>query len=280
MDQGERDVAVFGRREPEAAGDVGDIGPRVDLGLVHHAVGPKEGHGGVEHADLEGLALTGDRPLVKGGRDRLGCGPRRGLVHDAVADQSRLACLAIGLLGGIPGEGLDDVVVGRTSGVGTIGPEPVDGDMDEPWSARTGVLGIEPEALGDRPAKVVDDDVAPVEQRVDHRTSLGSPQVEGQRALGPVEIGEVGRHFADADAEMPDGIATCGRLDLDDIGTLIAQHHRGQRSGHVGGEVDDADARERQARRHCRSRARSWRAITIRWISFVPSPMHSSGASR
>ena len=27
-------------------------------------------------------------------------------------------------------------------------------------------------------------------------------------------------------------------------------------------------------------RATSWRAIVIRWISLVPSPMHNSGASR
>ena len=34
-------------------------------------------------------------------------------------------------------------------------------------------------------------------------------------------------------------------LDLDDIGALVGENHRGQRAGHVGGQIDDPGAGER-----------------------------------
>ena len=43
---------------------------------------------------------------------------------------------------------------------------------------------------------------------------------------------------------MPGIVPVTGRLDLDDIGTEVGQHQRGEGAGEGLGEVDDPDAGE------------------------------------
>ena len=79
------------------------------------------------------------------------------------------------------------------------------------------------------------------------------------------------------------GIATLlAILDLDDIGAEIGQIHRAEGARAERLERQDADTLQRQVGRvhQIGFRSISWRAMIMRCISFVPSPMHISGASR
>src|SRR5262249_50703868 len=83
----------------------------------------------------------------------------------------------------------------------------------------------------------------------------------------------------EARAHMARGIAAGrGVLDLDDLGTEVGQKHRAVGTGAELLNSDDAYAFERFhgigfRLIHCR-------AMMMRCISLVPSPMHMSGASR
>jgi len=79
------------------------------------------------------------------------------------------------------------------------------------------------------------------------KATLSAVRRAGDRALPPVEVGEVRAHAVAPGADRADEVAG-HRLDLDHVGTLFGQHHGGQRPGHVGGEVDDPDALERSER--------------------------------
>ncbi len=77
------------------------------------------------------------------------------------------------------------------------------------------------------------------------------------------------------------GIATLlAILDLDDFGAEVGEVHRAERPGAEVLERQHADAGEGQGRGHTGFLSTSWRAMMIRCISFVPSPMHISGESR
>ena len=65
-------------------------------------------------------------------------------------------------------------------------------------------------------------------------------QVDGDRPLAAVEVGEVGAHAAAAGADRADEVAG-QRFDLDDVGALVGEHHRGERARHVARQIDDAE---------------------------------------
>ena len=81
-------------------------------------------------------------------------------------------------------------------------------------------------------------------------------------------------------AHAAGGIATgIATFNLDDFSTEVREVQRTKRTGAEVLEGEDAIALQRLAI-HSGFRAASWRAIMMRCISFVPSPIHMSGASR
>ena len=208
----------------------------------------------------------------------------------AIAQPVSLSAMPLRIIAGSPVRGsrsaiaesrhrLDHVVVRGVAGLRSGRAEADDRDVDEVRPRRPHRFVIDSERLRRRRSVVVHDDVGPVEQPLEHRTRLGELEVEHDRPLRSVEVRVVRGESVGAGAEVADRVAT-GRLELDHVGALIAEDHRAERPRHVRRDVEHLDAAERKCHRASSASARSRRAITMRWISLVPSPMHSSGASR
>ena len=80
-------------------------------------------------------------------------------------------------------------------------------------------------------------------------------------------------------ADMPRRIAV-GRLDLDHLGAQLGQEHGAVGTGAELLQRQDAHALERLGVHRMAFRLTHWRAMMMRCISLVPSPMQVSGASR
>ena len=79
-------------------------------------------------------------------------------------------------------------------------------------------------------------------------------------------------------------VAAAGALDLDHPGAEVGQLAGGERGRHRLLQCDDREAVQRQLRfpghqGATELRLMSWRAMTLRWISLVPSPTIINGAS-
>ena len=108
---------------------------------------------------------------------------------------------------------------------------------------RLGLFVSEPEALRDAGAQVVVHDVGGRDQIARDALAVGRLQVDGDGTLAALARG-VGRVGFGADP-------LADRVDLDHVGAEIAQHHRAERAGERGAEVEHADPvegmRERSA---------------------------------
>jgi len=133
--------------------------------------------------------------------------------------------------------------------------------------------------------QVVHDRIRIGDERVERAASGFASEVELDAALVEVPALEV---FAVGSAEHERAAiarriaARCGVLDLDDLGAQAGEEHRPiRRRGELLGR-ENADARERLAGAHHATGCCliHWRAMMMRCISFVPSPMQVSGASR
>ena len=145
---------------------------------------------------------------------------------------------------------------------------------------------VDGELGGLRAAQVVDHAVGALHQRLELAAALGRLDVERHALLAEVPGLEV---LAVVRAELvrPDvarGIAV-GRLDLDHLGAELGQEHRAVGAGAELLQRQDANARERLRRRSWAAHSSACRlihcrAMMMRCISLVPSPMQVSGASR
>ena len=117
-------------------------------------------------------------------------------------------------------------------------------------------LDAEAEPLEHAGAEVLDEDVGPVDEREQHVLVGRVLEVEGDRLLVAVGRQEVRRLapslLADEGRSPAAGVVPAARrLDLDDPGALVGEHHRRVRPGEGAGEVDDEDVREGSGGRAC-----------------------------
>jgi hypothetical protein len=196
----------------------------------------------VEQGDVDGQRLAGAAPVVEGGQDPgVGVHARRD-VDDRQADpgvvllvaaerqQARLA--------------LHQEVVGlrlrqRPRAV------PGDGGGDEPGERRLEGRGVEAEGPRRVGRDVVDEDVGPFEEGVEHPASGGGLHVELDGLLAPVEPDEHGAQPGDLRVVVAGEVAGTGPLDLDHPGPEVGQLPGGEGSGDRLLEGDDEDALER-----------------------------------
>ena len=82
--------------------------------------------------------------------------------------------------------------------------------------------------------------------------------------------------------EVAGEVAGPGPFHLDHPRAQVGELAGGERRGHRLLQRDDRDALQHGPAGHGATEFRltSWRAITLRWISLVPSPTIISGASR
>ncbi len=182
------------------------------------------------------------------------------------------------------GERLRDRVETGSAGIGPGRSEPAHGDRHE-----TGVAGpegfvVDAEAFLRRGPQVVDQDVRTVTQLEEQIAARPAPEVHRDAALVAVDADE---HAALAVAVRAEGagFVAAYRLDLDDVGTAVAEHRSSERPGHHGCCVDHADARQGARQKHAEGGGRRsrgvheltgrprWRAITLRWICGGPATM-------
>ena len=213
-----------------------------------------EGHHRVDHGHVEELALAGG-PGVQhcGHQAQRGHQPR-----DEVADQRSgpQRVLGVGPGGGDhPAHGLGDHVVGRPGGVGAgTGPgvaEAADGGVHQAGVAGPAGVPAHPEAVEDSAAQVLHQAVGGLDQLQEHLPVLVGGEVEHDGALVAVAVGETAavEPFVVLGQERRGeaGQLALRRLDLDDVGPEVGQHHRRVRPGCGMGHVDDADADQRSA---------------------------------
>ena len=93
--------------------------------------------------------------------------------------------------------------------------------------------------------EIIDEDVGFLDQPGKDFLPGRVGHVERQGALVAVDAEKIGGLGADERrAPMPRIVAVVGRLDLDDVGAHVAQHHGAERTGEDTGEIDDADSGE------------------------------------
>src|SRR5690606_6090625 len=115
----------------------------------------------------------------------------------------------------------------------------------------TTLFRSEPELAHRAGREVFDDDVRPLDQRIEDLAALGLLHVEREAALGRIEVSKPGLVIETARARAADlhvetrQARTAARFDLDDIRAEIAEHFRRDRSDERPREVEDAHAGQR-----------------------------------
>ena len=138
-------------------------------------------------------------------------------------------------------EGLDQPVDGRPLAVGPGLAEARHRAVDDLGIDLPGVLVAEAQPRDDARPEALDDDVGLGHQLVHDGLAVGRLEVERDRALAAVEGDGMGAVIALELAQRAAPVAL-RRLDLDDVGAVQRQQHRGMRPGHALREVEHGDA--------------------------------------
>ena len=204
---------------------------------------------GLEHRDLDRLALPGALAMEQGREDRVGDEEPDRLVGD---DGGRVAGRAAAdppHQVGDPAHALDEVVVGGPPGVGAAGPEAGGAAVHEVGARAAEVLVGEAEAR-DRPRPhAVHEGVGPGGEPEERAAGARALEVERHASLAAPE-GEVdgGHAGAPGRPDLAQHVAL-GRLDLDDVRPHVAEDPGRIRPEHDGGEVEDPVSGEGSFRR-------------------------------
>ncbi len=103
-------------------------------------------------------------------------------------------------------------------------------------------------------AVVVDQHITLRDQPRQDVAAFVGAQVQRDRALVAVVVGEIPGQPVPARALVAHRVALAWRLHLDDVGTKIAQQHGAERTGQHAREIEHADTGERQCDGHRRPR--------------------------
>ena len=254
-DRADGDVAVAGavdevRREPRTG--LGKLA--VDDGEVDEPLRPEEGDHRVQHREPHVLAFAGAFAVEEGGGDRLGGGEGGHLVGDDGSDHHRTAGLAVRLDVRKTAQGLDDRVVDPFVPVGAALAEPADRDVDDVRAAGPDRVLPDPHPLDRAGAEVLDEHVRRLDQPVEQPPAEIGLEVEHDRLLAPVGAHERARDAADVVAHAPHDVPG-GGLDLDDLGSLVGEHHGGDGPRDHGRQIHDSNSGKRTG--HCNVLLRS-----------------------
>ena len=173
-------------------------------------------------------------------RGALHAGVHVGVAHRVVGV---LTAAGVALQLGAARLGADHRCVGTSVHPGTGLAVAADRGVDDPRVACRHRLVADAHPVGDARPEVLDHHVAVFGQREQQLLALGAAHVEADVALAHVLLHEVARQAVHARVGETGGVAV-GRLDLDHLGTQVAQHAGAVRSAEHPGEVEHPDPLE------------------------------------
>ena len=158
------------------------------------------------------------------------------VVGDEVQGNGRLA---VGLADEAEHAGQRQVVhvVGRIVAVGAVLTEAGERAVDDARVEGADGLVVGAQPLHDARPEALHDDVGVRGQLPEDRLALGGLHVEGHAALVAVDEGEGGPPLRLGVA----GLAVAGRLDLEDVGAHVGEHHAGHLRRRHAGHFEDLD---------------------------------------
>jgi hypothetical protein len=142
-----------------------------------------------------------------------------------------------------PAHRLGDEIEGRATAIRSAAAKPGNIAVDEVGIERPEPRLVETHVYENAAAEILDQDIAAGDQLGEHLAALFVPQVEGQRTLVAVEAGEVPAEPITDDTLSAHRIALAGGLDLDHLGSHVAEDHRAERPGEDAGQIDHAQSR-------------------------------------
>ena len=147
-----------------------------------------------------------------------------------------------------PRHSLDDVVVARPRGVGSVLPEAGDRAVDQPRIVGREALVVEAVAGERAGAEVLDEDVGPAGEIADAGAALLGAEVGAHRllaAVAAVEVGGVAAALALDEGRPPSaGVVAFGAFDLDHLGAKVGECLPGPGAGQDARHLDDPEAAE------------------------------------
>ena len=216
----------------------------VEQGLVHEPVHEDEVQACIHHGQVDVLAFarafTHEQRRSDGLADRVG----GHLVAHEAAHELGTGFFALPLDRSEAGLGLDDRVIGRRVGHRPLGAEAGHTAIDEARVDLAQLVGTEAEARHHAGPIVAEDHVGLRCELFDDGLALVALDVDTKRPLAPVAVREQRRDAALGRPEVTHRVTQFERLDLDDFGTLVGEHHRGERRRDHGRELHHSDSLE------------------------------------
>ncbi len=232
-----------GRQQAAVAGSA----HRRLVAAPRHVIDQHELRHGLEHRQLDRLALAGAVALDQGREDDMD----RVEADDAIGDRQRhIARLAAADAADQPGDrrdALDEIVIGRPARIGPALAVAHQAHIDDPRIGRAHLGGPEVEPAHRRRADVVDEDVGAPAQFQHGRPAGRLLHVEHHAALIAIDLQIDRAHAGTAHRAAGAHDVARGRLDLDHVGAVIAEDLGRERTHQHGRHVDDAHALERAA---------------------------------
>src|SRR2546430_4132207 len=212
---------------------------------VTRGLAREQRHLAADHRRVDDLALAGALTRVQGGGDRERGEHARDHVRLRDADHDRIAP---GLAGEAhdPAHSLHDEVVRGPRATRTVLPEPADVAQDRARIDPAHAFVGKAEARERAGTEVLDDDVAFLDEPLEHALAVRILEVDGHAALVAIDREVVRGDPLDAGRRPLTCLVTRpGHLDLDHVRAVIAEHERAVRPRQRAREIEDAYAVER-----------------------------------
>src|SRR5687767_3941135 len=187
------------------------------------------------------LTLAAPLALDQGKQDPLNGVQTGEIIRDSDADPGGLTIRKAGDIHQ-PGFTLNDDVVAGTLRSRTVLSVAADRAIHQPGVDRGDLLIAEPERRQAAGAKVLHQHIRRLNQPLEDVATRSGLQVERDTLLASVDGAEIRARSLDQWWPRPRFVAVPGLLDLQDLGSHVAEQHGAERTGENACQIDDADA--------------------------------------
>ena len=201
----------------------------------------KPGHG-LEHRNVHALAAPGAVAMHEAGADRADRREADDAVDQRVRDIARHAVAGLRHQRRQRGGALDQIVIGGLRGIGPVLAEAEHAGIDQARIDLRDDVVAELQPRHRLRPHVVDQHIGRRDQPQHRVAARRLLQVEADRALAAVGVEEHRTHAGMPGRPDQAGDVALQRLDLDDVGAVIAEHLGGIGPHQHGRHVDDLDA--------------------------------------